>query len=83
MSGLHLFCTAHKNTKKSPDNKASGSTSAAVIFEDISFFCSSSTVPCEQIFARPDLSSLVHSRECAKATVLFMSSFMLDLVAES
>ena len=39
-------------------------------------------VSIEVKFDRPDMSSLVHSRECAKAAALFVSSFGADLVAE-
>ena len=39
-------------------------------------------VSIEPKFGRPDMSSLVHSRECVKATALFVSSFGADLVAE-
>ena len=35
-------------------------------------------VSIESKFDRPDMSSLVHSRECAKATALFASSFSFD-----
>ena len=39
-------------------------------------------VSIEPKFGRPDMSSLAHSRGCAKATALLVSSFGADLVAE-
>ena len=50
--------------------------------EDIMFFTLARNVSIEQNFGRRDMSSVVHSRECAKATTLFVSSFGADLVAE-
>ena len=39
-------------------------------------------VPIEANFSRACMSFLVHSRECAEATALFVSSFGVDLVAK-
>ena len=83
----HLCCTAHKKADiaKSPDNKAHGSTSAAVIFVRTFRFSAllAPNVSMEPKFGRPEMmSSLVHSRGCAKETALFVSSFIPDLVDE-
>ena len=68
---------------KSPDNKDIGSTPGAVFFTR-TFLLSplAPTVSIEPKFGRADMSSFVHSRECAKATALFVSSFGADLVAK-
>ena len=50
--------------------------------EGISFFFAlATTVSIEPRQGRPDISSLVQSRECAEAAALFVSSFGADLVA--
>ena len=79
----HLCCTAHKHAKKSPDNKDNGSTSAA-FFSPRKFCCSGLApyVSIEPKIGGPDMISLVQSRECAKATALFVLSFGADLVAD-
>ena len=76
-----LYCP--QNTNKSPNNKDTGSTSAAVFCTRT--FCVSPlapNVPIEANFSRACMSFLVHSRECAEATALFVSSFGVDLVAK-
>ena len=47
----------------------------AVSPEGISFSVLASNAPIELKIGRADLSSLVHSRECAKTTTLFVSCF--------
>ena len=80
-----LHCPRKKSDiAKSPDNKANGSTSVCRRFlvRTFRFSALAPNVSMEPKFASPDMSSLVHSRECAKATALFVSSFIPDLVAE-
>ena len=75
-----LHCPRKKtDIAKTPDNKDTGITSAAVFFTRT---FRSSVLSIEPKFGRADMSSLVHSRECAKATALLVFSFGADLVAE-
>ena len=59
------FCTCvalpTKHEKKSRQQSTWKHVCRRFFLEDISSFCSSSTVPCEQKFGRPGMSSLVHS----------------------
>ena len=70
------------NTTKGPDNTDTGITSAAFFLRIFRLSALAPNVSIEPKFGRADMSSLVHSRECAKATALFVSSFGADLVAE-
>ena len=80
---LHCLQKQTDIAKKS-DNICHGSTSAAVLFyEDFSFSAQTPTVPCKPKYGRPDMSPSVHSRECAKATALFVSSFGSSLKFEN
>ena len=78
-----LHC-AHKTQKQVPttSRRQWKHVCRRFIFEDFSFFAQTPTVPCGPKFGRPDMSSLVPSRECAKAKALFLCSFRADLVAE-
>ena len=82
-----LCCTAHKKKlifycQKSRQQSQWKHVCRHFIPEDISFFCLAPNVSLEPKFGRPDMTSLVHSRECAKTTAFFVSSFGADLVAE-
>ena len=78
----HLCFTAHKTQRKVPTTQTMEARLPPFFYEDFSFSVQAPTVPCGPKFGRPDMSSLVYSRECARATALFVSSFGADLVAE-
>ena len=64
--------TKKADIAKHPDNKANKWKHVCRRFlpGDISFFCLPPNVSIELKFGRPDMSSFVHSLDCAKATAL-------------
>ena len=93
VSNQHLCCTAHEKnlilpkapTTKRPEVESYRPPFFCFFYKDFSFFCFFAPTPnvsIEAKFRRADMSSLVYSRDCAKATALFVSSFGADLVAE-
>ena len=80
----HVCCLAHMFVAVSHQiencNHLSHSFFSCTIFRDSAL---APNLAFEPSFGKADVVSLVHSRECVKATAVSMPSFEADLVAES